>query len=101
MESVGCAWLRQPSPRRTCSRLPFHGQGQQTIKLTDWLATPSCFEVCKNEELTGSSNVFHPFAAVAFPSSSANVLSITGASGVMLVSYLIPVIQHFWLYFGL
>ncbi len=39
--------------------------------------------------------------AVAFPNSSYKVIRITGAVGVGLVAYVIPVINHFCLYFGI
>lgn len=39
--------------------------------------------------------------AVAFPNSSYKVIRITGAVGVGLVAYIIPVINHFCLYFGI
>ena len=39
--------------------------------------------------------------AVAFPDSSYKVIRITGAVGVGLVAYIIPVINHYCLYFGI
>lgn len=38
--------------------------------------------------------------AIVFPSNSATVLTITGASGVLLVSFLIPIVNHFILISG-
>lgn len=38
--------------------------------------------------------------AMLWPDQSATFLTITGATGVLLTSYLLPVINHFMLYFG-
>lgn len=38
--------------------------------------------------------------AVLFPNNSSKVLAATGATGVMLVSYIIPVVNHLMLYYG-
>lgn len=38
--------------------------------------------------------------ATTWPSQSGNIVVVTGATGVAMVSYIIPIINHFLLYFS-
>ncbi|OAE35796.1 hypothetical protein AXG93_2138s1030 [Marchantia polymorpha subsp. ruderalis] len=50
--------------------------------------------------ITATILIFSLGMALAFPSSSGSVLVVTGATGVCMVSYLIPVVNHFLLYYN-
>ncbi|KAL3689246.1 hypothetical protein R1sor_015555 [Riccia sorocarpa] len=50
--------------------------------------------------ITAAILTFSLGVALLFPSSSANVLVVTGATGVCMASYLIPIVNHFLLYFN-
>ncbi|CAK9219067.1 unnamed protein product [Sphagnum troendelagicum] len=49
---------------------------------------------------TGTILGFSLMVALIWPSSSGNVLVVTGATGVCMVSYVIPVMNHFLLFFS-
>ncbi|KAG6555451.1 hypothetical protein Mapa_002681 [Marchantia paleacea] len=50
--------------------------------------------------ITGTILIFALGMALAFPGSSGSVLVVTGATGVCMVSYLIPIVNHFLLYYN-
>ncbi len=49
---------------------------------------------------TGTILGFSLMVSLIWPSSSGNVLVVTGATGVCMVSYIIPVMNHFLLFFS-